>query len=124
MNYTDNDLECAFHLLLWTHDDENDFDPKDRDHQKLRRQWENALKKSETFAIEVEEAKIKYRYWDHGRRVRDKHLDNPIIVGKTPSGYVVLDGSHRLITAVEKEKKLINVILVDVSFSNCIDDMQ
>ena len=124
MSNPENDLESAFNLLLWTHDDEYDFDPKNKDHLRIKNLWEKALKRSETFSIEVEEAKAKYKYWDHGRRVLDAQLLNPIIVGKTQLGFVVLDGSHRLITAIEKEAKMINVILIDVSFSDTIDDME
>jgi hypothetical protein len=124
MDFFQQDLNDAFNLMLWTMDNSEEYNPKDPEHVQLRKKWDRAVKLGEHFRLAPEEARNLYRHWDHGRRVAGKALEQPLIVGKTRDKYVILDGSHRLLSAIEKEKKFINIFLIDVSFCDSVDDMQ
>lgn len=54
-------------------------------------------------------------FHDHGRRVSESNLDNPIIALKLPNGrYKTLDGQHRVLTRKDKKLDKVDAIVIEV----------
>lgn len=52
---------------------------------------------------------------DHGRRISNKHIDNPIVALSLPSGgYRILDGQHRFLTKKDRGDKTILAAVIQL----------
>jgi GNAT superfamily N-acetyltransferase len=90
---------------------------------RFRKRWESAVAKAKEVVIDFAKAES-VRRSNHGRSVRDEHMENPVILGKTMTGALVaLDGSHRLMRHIENQSPAIRAVVIDISWIEDADDM-
>lgn len=117
-----SDVEDAFRIVRLIADVEED--ETDNIYQKVKKNWEKVLAKSREEFIDLSLA-LTIRRSHHERVVSKKHLNNPIIVGKTREGnLIMLDGNHRLHQHIENLNEQIPAIILDISWLEDADDME
>jgi oligoribonuclease (3'-5' exoribonuclease)/GNAT superfamily N-acetyltransferase len=114
------DLEDAFSVLLMIADMDDDGNVPPEEEAIFRDKWDKAVSAGKTVSFPMEFVAENFEVFDHGRRVEEEHLKNPIIVAKVGDYYSVLDGSHRLITAYEKKRKTIDAFVVSLPWANAL----
>jgi hypothetical protein len=107
------DIEDAWQVL------ESWFRPEDSRAEwikEFKAKYLAAVKKGKLSRYPMDKAVKTFKVADHGRKVPEESLDNPIIVATYPGArYLeVLDGSHRLIQRYKAGLKDVPVLLINL----------
>jgi hypothetical protein len=116
---TKKDLKDAFHVI----NVQLNVDETEDQERALYDAWQEGLQEAKLETWKVGDAAKKFSITDHRRRIKEQYLDNPIIVAKIGEDYVVLDGSHRLITKFETKAKEIQALIVPLPWAEDLTAM-
>lgn len=115
---SEDDIEDAWSVVRFVFGMEDGDDYDQTDFEKLYADWMEALDRAKMERWPVQEAAKKFNVADHGRRIKGKSLQNPIIVARIGNDYAVLDGSHRLITKFENNEEYVDALIVPMDWAD------